>query len=82
MSEGEKSKEHQQTHHLLHNRQLRIDGGGKGVDELGPLLVIHPQHAAALAAEVALGGRAVFFWRVAIHDGVVDAGRESGQCTV
>lgn len=59
------------AHHLLRQRQRRVDDRRKGVHQLRPLPVEDPQRTAANRAEGPLRLEFLFLWSAAVGDGVV-----------
>lgn len=59
------------THHLLRDGQIGINGRGKRVDQFGPVVIPQPQHGAAVGAKVPFRGAALLVWCAAVFDAVV-----------
>jgi len=50
----------------------RVNGRRKRVQQLGPSLVIQPQHTRTLGTKIPLGRRDPFVWSISIHDSLVN----------
>ena len=61
-------------HALRRDRQLCVDGRGKGVDEVRPARVVYPESGGAALAKIPLGA-ARLAMAVAFDLGAVDADR-------